>query len=541
MAPLRLRHHGNAVQRYNWRRILGLLRSENLLAGLQVAPDIRIRIQTVDWERYWAKTECRLGPDLTARLEALRSTRRAYIESGFALDHAAPYCYSYFRFLQGVLESVAGGHADMAMLHATVGLECTAVGWAGQPTPLAAVTCNVRNPVYMLAKLREPQAYEDPKFLPLMTTFPPSHAACSSISLFYHYRQLAPGRAHRARVLLCPPAAADIRVEAFGFIHALAAGLTRKHDTRVRQRSQRLCDLAIGPLLTRLRLDRDRGSSAELRIADLGAGSGDLTRGIIRRLTTHFAEVVEGRRFALTMVDLAFHNQMRHVRHRPLFRGLSSFRCCRSDYVAWIDSQQASADGKLFDIVLICRLLNNASRFSICWADDWHQVRKLAGQGFDFRDWKAGAYLPHNALSPSATCTNSLVATNAAVRLHRGTTFRQLSLSDYYRALYLLAEGSLPANMGREAIFFPVRQFDDSSLILSGGESALSKLCLLSQAVIIEDVDLNAQALRRHMETHGLHHLAASDVTDRSQMHTANLLCVSQKSSASFLPGRRVW
>lgn len=191
-------------------------------------------------------------------------------------------------------------------------------------------------------------------------------------------------------------------------------------------------------------------------------------------------------------------------------------------------------------MILLCRLLNNASRFAIGWVDDWYQVRKLSGRRLPHRAWKRGAYLPHVALSSNGPRAQDLFASNAKVPLLKEATFRQLSLSDYFRGLHTLT-GPRPQDMRPEAIFFPIRRFDESALDLPSGGSILEKLCSLSDAVIIEDVDLNARELQRHLAARELANLAASDATDRRQMRTASLLCLCRRENAALLPGRRIW
>jgi len=535
-------HAGTSARRTNWRRILAVLRSEDLLIRLQIGTDTRIGVEPISWDRYWTETGCRISPDQEAHLDALRSARLRYIEGQFDLDHAAAYCHAYFAFLRQVLDDVADGNADSVLLHATLGLECTSVTWARQPTTLAALTSTARNPAYLLAKLRTPQAYDDPKFLPLITAFDPSDPSCH---LYYHYRQFSAGKRVGFRLLLYPPAAVDARPEAFRCIHSLAAGLSRKQDTRASKRSTRICDLAVGPFLERLAQSSAWNSEKEIRIVDLGAGSGDLTRGIVESLATRFPTVTEGRRLALTMVDVGFQNQRRHVRHWPFFRKLSAFRCRRSDYISWINSQeptnQETSDQKLYDVVLLCRLLNNASQFAVDWVDDYYQVRKLSGGGLSYQLWKEGVYLPHIALDPVALCAANLISSNASFRSRRGTVFRQLSLTDYFRGLHYLTEEPLPHDIRPQAVFFPARQFDESAPLMPDGSSIFGKLCRLAEAVIIEDVDLDARMLRRHFERYGLTHLAATDATDRSRMRSASLLCVAEKACAAMLPGRRIW
>jgi hypothetical protein len=116
-----------------------------------------------------------------------------------------------------------------------------------------------------------------------------------------------------------------------------------------------------------------------------------------------------------------------------------------------------------------------------------------------------------------------------------------LSLSDYYRGLHLLtaAEDSDTGDAG--AIYFPIRRFNDSSLMLPSGGSALEKLCSMADLCVIDDVDLQVGVLRRHLESHRLGALGASDVTDRGRMRSTSLLCVCRREKADLLPGRRIW
>ena len=117
--------------------------------------------------------------------------------------------------------------------------------------------------------------------------------------------------------------------------------------------------------------------------------------------------------------------------------------------------------------------------FSIGWVDDWHQVRTLARRALDWHAWKEGAYLPHIALRCNGSRVAGLLASNGRVPLACGSTFCQLSLSDYFRGLHLAAGSPLPADVCSEAVFFPVRRFDESALQLPDGESLLSRLCSL--------------------------------------------------------------
>ncbi len=532
---------GNRRQRANWRQISAVLASNAFLSSVEVDMTAGLRIESVPWEQYWCRSAPGWPQHLGGKLEALRWAREGYTRSGFAHHFALPYCYAYFSLLRETVESVRRGQADPRLLRAVLGFECTGISWQGPAAPLGVLTSTVKNPVYLLAKLRQPKAYEDPKFLPLTTVCGPSDDQVDQTPLFYYYRQLTPGVLDGFRLLVCPPVERAVRRDAFMCLQSLGAALGPSRDTRVRQRSVRIAELAVGPFLERLRASSAGSGDSEVRIADLGAGSGDLTRAVLERVTSRSPNLLEGCRLSWTLVDLAFPDIRRHAFRRGFSHRLSELRCERTDYASWIQRQAAGGAEKRFDIVLLCRLLNNASRFSIGWVDDWHQVRKLGRRAMDRHAWKEGAYLPHIALRCAGLRAPGLLASNGRVPLLNGSTFCQLSLSDYFRGLQMLTEGPPATNVGPDAVFFPVRRFDESALELPNGGSLLESLCSFSTIVIIEDVDLDARVLRRHLAQRQLGDLAASDATNRSRMRVANLLCVAARHHAAILPGRRLW
>jgi len=90
-------------------------------------------------------------------------------------------------------------------------------------------------------------------------------------------------------------------------------------------------------------------------------------------------------------------------------------------------------------------------------------------------------------------------------------------------------------------VWFPVRRFDPTSLMLRNGGSLLVRLCRIACLIVIEDVDLDAAAVIDHLAQHHLTGLAASDATDNLHMQGSNLICVSAREFSDFLPGRKLW
>jgi hypothetical protein len=239
-------------------------------------------------------------------------------------------------------------------------------------------------------------------------------------------------------------------------------------------------------------------------------------------------------------VDLKFQNVRRLLKDRKFCLSISKICCRRADFLAWIEQNSCDQPKERFDFAFLCRLLNNFSDFSIGRINDWQEIRNFSRRELSYQDWREGHYLPQHCLAGNIGVPCRLFASNRRIRLHSGTSFRQLSLSNYYRGLSLLNEPGDSDADSRNAIFFPVRRFNDASLILPGGESLLEKLCEMSAMCVIEDVDLDASGLRRHLDSLKLNSLAASDATDRTHMKSARLLCVCRRERANLLPGKRI-
>jgi len=524
----------------NWRRIYRILTSETLLSSVDVSCAGRIGCHALTWEDYWANVV--VPRSLEPYLDDLRFAWAGYIKSGFDFHLTPPYCYAYFTALHRALDGIEDGSVELQVLKAILGFENAAVNFWEDQTGEAALTSTARNPVYLLSKIRTPAACEDSKFLPIITYFDPTRTAEATSPLFYHYRQLSSGEAGQSRILIFPPVAMSDRLAAFLCIHALSNAFSGNRDTRVKQRSTRIAELAIGPILDNLLSSGMVAPGSDIRVADLGAGSGDLTRQIITRLGVRHSELFQRHRLSWTLVDVSLSGLQRHAFNRRFSQWLSQLRCKRLDYIRWTELQRQSGDCKPFHLILACRLLNNTSLFSIGCATDWQEVSRLVGKGLEYFEWIEGAYLPDVALRCGKLGSDRLMASNAKVSLPNGFSYRQASLSDYFRGLHILAgEKRIESKPSQHPVFFPIRKFNESAIIMSNGSTLLERLCSLSSAVVIEDVDLDAAALRRLLQRHGLQNLAASDATNRSRMHSANLLCIAERHEESILPGRRIW
>ncbi|MGD0138212.1 MAG: hypothetical protein ABSD28_05000 [Tepidisphaeraceae bacterium] len=500
-----------------------------------------MEVRPIAWNEYWRPFLSAADASVLDHLLALRESRAALIENYFSLTAASRFCLNYFTLLSAVLERVVRGNLDRSSLSAILALECFPIRRAEEGAASAvAATSNVRNPVYLLAKLRNPKAYDDAKFLPLITAATAVNPSVVAPPLFYYYRQFVIESRSGICLFAYPAVQRDDRAESFRCIELLTHGLSAKTDPRAARRASWIADRAIGPFLRSAWVKPSDQANLPIAIGDLGGGSGQLTRRVWDRLVRNHTDITQDRELFWHLIDLKPHNTTRFIRQRKFLRGLAELRCVGSDWKNWIVRCVRAPQMSRFHVLLLCRLFNNFSRFSVECVDDWHQVRMLSKKQLSLRGWKNGSYLPHMCLAEGGTGPSLLLASNARVRLGRTSCFVRLSLSDYFRGIHLLSRKAM-ADSGGGAVYFVARRFDDASLLLPDGQSALAALCSIGDLVIIEDVDFNARALRRHMEGNDLSDLAAADVTDRVRMQGTNLLCVSQRKNERFLPGRRIW
>ena len=282
-------------------QILQIVRSERLIEVIKVNVDGRLRAVPVRWEDFWDRVQCTAESETQRLLDQLRQARRQYIEHGFSLEHAVPYCLWYFRLLRRAVDRSTRDQSVCRLLRAIVGFECFGLRWPDQPVAVAAGTINVRNPAYLLAKLRQPEAYDDAKFLPLIALPFPDIRNRSASSLYYHYRQVRLSSQGSVSLLAYPAVDLQARPGSFDCLQTMFAGLTSRKDPRPAGRAGWIADHAIGPFLRKLDASGLLSKQRGVRIADLGSGSGALLREITAQLSQRHADCVRKAPFHWTL------------------------------------------------------------------------------------------------------------------------------------------------------------------------------------------------------------------------------------------------
>lgn len=159
-----------------------------------------------------------------------------------------------------------------------LGFECAGIVADGSGRPVAAATTTLRNPCYLLAKLKHESALGDPQFLPLVTL-----PSTTSFGCFYHYRQhkLSTDSGLSLLLYLNPR---DSRC--FPVVNALEGRISAGADPRADERAARIADGIVMPYLrgTSAFGDGASGDVTEIEVVDLGSGSGILVAKLCRMM-----------------------------------------------------------------------------------------------------------------------------------------------------------------------------------------------------------------------------------------------------------------
>lgn len=160
-----LRVHGRGL-------LLSILEKETILIRIKVLDDGRFTAETKDWDSYWQPLSDLNNKESEDALGALHFAWRNYLRSEFDSLLRREFCFRYFSLLD-ILLSIMEYDATQSWLHAlhtTLGFECFGITAATSDSEVfGAGTCTLRNPCYLLAKLKMPEVLDDPQFLPVIT------------------------------------------------------------------------------------------------------------------------------------------------------------------------------------------------------------------------------------------------------------------------------------------------------------------------------------------------------------------------------------
>jgi len=496
--------------------------SKEIVTAIGIDWHGRIDIKKQSWDSYWNSTESLPERDCFIRFE---KARNAYFDSGFQSDHLGEYCYRYFTLLSKWLNTRNDTHV-LKVLCKLLSLENFAIQWCGNRSGIAAGTTSHRNPGYLLAHLEKKSSNDDPKYLPIIML-----KSFSDNKLFYHYRQYRISNDPDFSIFIYPAASFDDRGESFTLIESFANGFSRKSDPRSKPRAHLLAESAIHPFLKSL-LAKDSNEKRDVYITDLGGGSGIMLRHIWEHILDKDKTAKENWYLNGSIIGLRVQNPARHFSKGAIRANMSYLDYQQIDYIHWLNKQPETLQ---LDTILICRLLNNMSMFDIESSDDEGRLWHISGQQRPPKIIINKKYNPIYCLSLENYRPENLIHTNAKNRLSADcSAYRVLSLTDYYKAMATCIDIDIVDN----SYCYPVRKFNPSSLLDSESKSIIEKLLKITKLTVIEDVDLTANYLAKHIQEHKLNCVMSAINIDAR--YSSQVLAVCDKKYEKILPGIKI-
>ena len=487
--------------------LLSALEQRKLLTRIVIGASGAFKLELRTWAEYWGHVLTCGSPEMQERLEGLKAAWGEYVDSGFGVALQQPYCHAYFSLLNALLKEVSVRPTCaglQAALSRTLAFECFAVtSTYAKDCELAAATSTLRNPCYLLTKLKWSKAIDDPEFLPVITV-----PARGAPSLFYHYRQHKLSVDSQNAILVYVCARQRMRRRSFQAINAFEAVLGSGADPRASERASRLVPQIIAPYVRQRQVapDGTPATSGDVELLDLGAGSGALVAGVCRDLRSTFTEQQGRPAFKVWALDFSPTRLGRFFGRRDLRHLSDCLTVEKADYREWLSRNNPLPPVCGVRIALVSRLLNNLSDFTIHSVAPEKLPWELNGtEG----NWKS--CLPSRCLADGKTGASALQVSASRVWIGPRRTFKQPSLSQFYRGLHALLRQYDPSSLSHilsDRVFLPLRSFRRSTLRARDGSSIIGRLNICSDLTVIVDADLRPADLRSHVAEEGLSDIA---------------------------------
>jgi len=523
-----LRRADSLSQAYARLLIKQALFSDEILIAIETDWYGHVKPVTQSWETYWADVVPFLSESDITLLQSLRQQHQALVGSNCNQVEITAYCASYHALLDSILRKSVTWSADAQaiILGRILGFECFTIKWHGVNSGIAAATSTLKNPNYLLSRLKFGQSQHDSKYVAIITT------ATAAPELFYHYRQIKLGDEPDVRLFLYPAVSIEKRTGSFEVLESFVNGCSCKTDPHVPQRAKSLVESVLLPFWQKSS-DGQQNNGREINVVDIGGGTGALVSNMWRYLLKCHPNFIKDSYLSCSIIGLRMQNPLRHFNKGILKGTISYLDYVQSDYLEWL-CKQSKEKNITYDFAMICRLLNNISTFEINETSDWHIITKLGGSVSALLCKPQTDQLP--ALVLKSDRASKIRLSSRKVSVNNGKTFRQMALSDYYRGLTYLTKGAQPYN--DKSVCYLLRQFSKNALCMPDGNSIFERLTKIAKLVIIEDVDLSRTVLLQHLA--GITNTAvyASEIKRQGGANTAAVFCITGGRYKHALPGK---
>jgi len=506
-----------------------------LIARLDASYDGSFTPLKQSWTDYWLPVE-RLGNSRTSgAVQKLKGAWQDYIASSFDPSLSREYCFRYFSLLDTILSEGTEWSSSSPLqraLHAVMGFECFTInGGACGPEGGAAGTTTLRNPCYLLAKLKSPDAQDNTRLHPL--TFAQGNGA---EGLFHHYRRYRLREDIPVSLLVYPPADPARRPRSFRLIPALASALGSFGDPFAHARAESLWVNVLRPILQGVRADLSSGR-VPVELVDVGAGSGALTAELSREIVAWGQAAGLAPNLRVWLLDLAAPAAAFMFRTPPLGHFVDSVTSISMDYRAWLAPPQRLPTATGPRIALALKVFDMASIFSI------RKFRTdVLSSVVEPQALVRQPHMPERCLAPGGRGPDALQVSSSRVVVPEGHAFPLASLSGFFRALRLASQRDAEADDGNDGVWLPVRSLDPQSLVTTDGASAIGRLLQQCDYLVIGDADMRAQDLIDHLKAFSLEGIAAHDMTTAMQLKANYVYVLWPKDRKDpRLEGERIW
>jgi hypothetical protein len=537
-APPRARSGNNTRRAVNRGRLLRMLESERIATRVVIDAQARLLIESQDWGEYWSPV-AQIG-QADKVLDSLGSIWSAYIQGSFPRELQRDYCYHYFRLLDRILEwRLAEPESELAaaVLRRVLGFECFSISNAGDCSVLAAATSALRNPAYLLTKLRTPDMLDSGEHLPLIST-----VGAAPGRLFYHYRQHRLSRDSSSAILSYLDVDHGNRSQSFRAVALLEEAMAGGTDPFAAERAARMARAGILDYVRAWVAARSNRNVVSVELVDLGAGSGLVAAKLCSEIAKCLAHLGYAPRFRIWFVDISMSHPARFFASEGVAKYVDSIQMVATDYHEWLGQGRVLPECDGVRLVLISRFFNNLSSFAIRSVEQG-SASDLVGSSMMH---STSEYQPTNCLAPDGPGPERLVVSNARVWLETGRTFKQASLSPYFLGLRLTtAPGSegLCRHVSPQRIYIPVRTFRAECLLTRRGDSILGTLARQANLIVVQDADMRAGDLRAHCSSTHWGDIAVFDATRHAGLRGHFSYLVAQRADplVESLPGERIW
>jgi len=361
---------------------------------------------------------------------------------------------------------------------------------------LAAATTTLRNPVYLLARLKWPTVPHTTRFLPLIAV------RDAAPSTFGHYRRYPVSEDGELSLLVYPTNQAGGDRASMSVISGLANRLGSSSDPFVVERSERLSSHILQPLLEQ---HAPMEGVAMFDFVDLGAGTGAITAELSRKLVAWALREGIDPRLRFTLIDSSgtpLSDRFADPVVRTATEGMSRIPL---DYRAWLTHEQGPSRRKGMRIGLACKILDMSSTFEVRRFRPAELPTPPANDAW----FEPVERSPATWLATARPNPDDLRTSAVRFQISDGHVLAQPALSSYFAALALVADGARIT----DDLYLPVRRFNPSALLTTRGSSVLAEMLKRCDFLIIEDADLRPQELTAHMREHRLSYIHVEDMT----------------------------